>query len=177
MADALSVLSLADAKDYLAIDYNDMDAVITSAIYSMVSLVEQITNYRLYQRTETIECGIQKYQAFQFPINNIVSVTDNNGYASVYRLEKLPLRWVFTFQNAIQYFYANDYPEFSPSIADLNTIVLDVGYADPTKTPPELIAAIKLLVTEVIENRVPTKEQMPNDISLLLSPYLRFTYF
>lgn len=177
MADALSVLSLADAKDYLAIDYNDMDAVITSAIYSMVSLVEQITNYRLYQRNETIECGTEKYQAFQYPINNIVSVTDNNGYASVYKLDKLPLRWVFCFKNAMPYLYANDYPEFQPAISDLNTIVLDVGYTDPTKAPKELVAAIKLLVTEVIENRVPTKEQMPNDISLLLSQYMRFTYF
>lgn len=176
--DALDVLSLAEAKDYLSIDFPDYDNIITSAIHGMVSLVEQMTNYRLYQRDEVIQVGTSKYDAFQFPINSIISVVDNNGYAAVYKLEKLPLRWTFTFKNAIQYFYANEFPEFiGPAVIDLNTITLDVGYTDKTKIPVELITAVKLLVTEVVENRTPSKQQMPNDISLLLAPYMRFTYF
>lgn len=176
--DALDVLSLADAKDYLAIDFPDYDNIITRAIYGMVDLVEKITNYRLYNRTEIIQVGIQKYDAFQFPINNIISVNDNNSYPSVYGLKKLPLRWTFTFKNAIQYFYADEYPEFiGPSVADLNTITLDVGYTDKTEIPDALITAIKMLVNDVVENRIPSAEQMPNDVSMLLQSYKRFTYF
>jgi len=178
MATQLDVLSLADAKDYLAIDFPDWDSTITLAIYGMVNLVEQLTNYRLYERQEVIQVGTVKYDAFQYPINNIVSVIDQNGYPSVYKLEQLPLRWAFTFKKPVQDFYADDYSYYTgPAVNYLNTITLDVGYADTSKIPDAIVYAIKLLVTEVMENRIPTKESMPNDISMLLNPYMRSTYF
>lgn len=65
---ALDVISLADAKAFLVVDFNDRDAEITRHIKSAVSLIEKYTNVYLYQRLKTFTLLGESIEIYDYPI-------------------------------------------------------------------------------------------------------------
>jgi hypothetical protein len=176
---ALDVLSLQDAKDYLKVDFDEDNNIITSLIKAAVSMVEKSTEYRLYQRTELIKTSKIEYTAFQFPFNGAtVEAMDSQGTYNI-RLSYQTLRTELFWGNGYWY-YGNDHNFFNPSTYNVHgcqtnfNLTLDVGYTDVTLVPDELITAVKQVITDKYENRNITNEQLLNNISIFIAPYKRF---
>jgi len=180
----LNVLSLADAKAYLKVDFADDDALITSLISTAVAQVEKITEYRLYQRVENpIYTSKFCYTAFQYPLNSASVVAQDSSDTNVYTVQlkyetlRTELFWGngFGYINAYEQFYSNDFY----NIKGCNVtylLTLNVGYADPTQIPQDLITAVQQTIVFLYENRDLTKLTLPDNIMLLLAPYKRFNY-
>jgi len=179
----LDVLSLADAKLFLRVDYMDDDDLITGLIIAAVGLVEKETNYRLYQRSETIyTTGKYFYTAFQFPLNGAAVVnqdsSDTNTYMPKFKYE--PLRTIigwangFLYWNAWYEFFTNYYYTIHANECVTFILSLDVGYTDTTQIPNDLIVAIKQIISYTYENRDMSKVDMPSNIAMLLQNYKRF---
>lgn len=179
----LDVLSLADAKDYLRVDFPDDDELITSLIYSAVGLTEQLTNYRLYQRFEiTYTTGKYCYTAFQFPLNGATVIdqdsSDTNTYTAklFYESLRINIGWSngYFYWNGWEWYFDN----YTYTIHNSNQVTfiltLDVGYTDTSLIPGDLITAIKQIITFTYENRDMTKLDLPDNILLLLTNYKRF---
>lgn len=179
--DALDVLSLDDAKAYLKVDFDDDNDLIESLIKAAVSLVEQSTEYRLYQRDEVIQTSKIGYIAFQYPLNGAsVEAMDSQGTYTIqtrYGALRTELFW------GNGYWYENYYESFfNPNSYTLSgcvtnyTLTLDVGYseADQNKVPTDLLTAVKQIVTFTYENRNESKLELPSNISMLMAPYRRF---
>lgn len=179
----LDVMSLANAKQYLRVDYMDEDDLITSLIYGAVGYVEQDTNYRLYQRNEVIyTTGKYYYTAFQFPLNGASVInqdsSDTNTYTAKYRYETLRtiIGWAngYTFHNAWYEFFTNYYYTIHADRNVTFTLTLDVGYTDTTLIPTDLLTAIKQIISYTYENRDMSKVDLPSNITMLLQKYRRF---
>lgn len=179
----LDVMSLADAKQYLRVDYDDEDDLITSLIYGAVGYAEQDTNYRLYQRSEIIyTTGRYYYTAFQFPLNGASVINqdsaDTNIYTPKFRYE--PLRTIigwangFIYWNAWYEFFTNYYYTIHADCNVTFTLTLDVGYTDVTLIPTDLLTAIKQIISYTYENRDMSKVDLPSNITMLLQKYRRF---
>jgi hypothetical protein len=179
----LDVLSLADAKSYLKTDFNDDDDLITSLIGAAVSMIEQATEYRLYQRNEVIYMTNNRYgyEAFQHPLNAAAVVAQDSQNTTVYTVlyDYKPLRtYLFWGQG---FCYWDNWVEFFTNYtyrisAKVQTFILtlDVGYIDTTQIPFPLITAVKQMVVFLYENRDMTKLTLPDNIMLLCEPYKRF---
>lgn len=179
----LDVLSLADAKTYLRVDFSDDDDLITSLIYGAVGLVEQETNYRLYQRNEVIyQTGKYYYVAFQYPINGAMVVNQDSSDTNVYtpRLNYERLRTIIGYANGFWYwnawyeFFTNYYYTIHADQCVTFILTLDVGYTDATQIPVDLLTAIKQIITYTYENRDMSKVDLPSNITMLLANYKRF---
>ncbi len=179
----LDVLTLQQAKDYIKIDFNDEDELITGLIYASVGLVEQATNYRLYQRNEIIirtgRC--YDYTAYQFPINNASVVNQDSADTYDYQVKWFyePLRINLAWWNG--FFYWDSWESFMTNYTyTIHTrpvtfvLTLDVGYTDTTLIPTDLITAIKQIISFTYENRDMTKLDLPSNIQMLLANYRRF---
>jgi hypothetical protein len=171
--DALNVISLDKARKFLKVDFIDADTdeEITDAIKSAVDFVEKQTNYRLYQRNEVIVNDMAELQLFQYPINSI-TIVDQNDVAvdkSTYRVDRWPIRTLIKFYNMCNrhiYTLADDGELY-------NKITLDVGFTDTTQIPQSILSAVKQLVTFFYENRNETSIDKPNNIMVTLQQYNR----
>jgi hypothetical protein len=186
---ALDVISLQQAKDFLRVDFDDDDSLITSIISASVTLVEQKTQYRLYQRIEVLHSdGMYNVDVFQMPLNNItVTTLDGTPYTNVQILRQ-PVRTTvqFKFGQGSGY-WAN--PGFGagfdngitfwpyPASLPLFNINVDCGYLDTTLIPVPLIQACKQLITYFYENRDWATAEVPNNVMVLLSPFIRDPMF
>src|SRR6201986_58556 len=95
---ALDVISLTDAKDFLRVDFPDDDNLIESIISSAVRLVEQKTQYRLYQRIENqYSDGTYNVDLFQTPLNNVNVVTYDGTPYTACQVKRQPLRTTVIF--------------------------------------------------------------------------------
>jgi hypothetical protein len=179
----LNVLSLADAKLYLKVDFDDDDSLITSLIGTAVSYVEKATEYRLYQRPEIITLAKIWYEAFQFPLNAASVVAIDSADTNTYTVQQ----WPETLRTKL--FWGNGNFWCDPYNNELNwnqnyfnlsapprvfTLTLDVGYADTTQVPTDLLAAIQQILEFTYDNRDLTMAKLPNNIQMLLSNYKRF---
>lgn len=143
---ALDVISLDEAKEYLRVDYDDQNNVITRNIKTAVSLIEEYTNIFLYERekqyTVTGNCGIE---IFDYPIEladsslkvkqNVLSLT------------------VFDKQG--------------------NSVLATVGYSTIDYIPANLIDACYKLITYLYENRDAYTATLPVDVQLLVNQFRR----
>lgn len=178
----LNVVTLQQAKDYIRVDYGDDDELITGLINSAVGLVEQTTNYRLYQRNEVIfRSGFYYYNAYQFPINSASVVNHDSADTFDYQVKYFyePLRVNLAWWNG--YFYWDSWESFMTNYTyTIHTrpvtfvLTLDVGYTDTAQIPTDLITAIKQIISFTYENRDMTKLDLPSNITLLLANYRRF---
>lgn len=144
--DALDVISLADAKEYLRVDYTDQDGVITRNIKSAISLIEQYTDVYLYERERTyalLGCSLEIYDS--------------------------PLVWTGispekTKQQAmsvIVYGKSGD------------TFAANIGYSDKADIPQNLLDACYKLITYLFENRDSYSVSLPLDVQMLVNQYRR----
>lgn len=120
----LTVLPLATAKLYLRIDdaQNEDDLEITSMINSSLSYIEKETNHILFAREKEYDLDEGCSRIYDYPINNQVSAE--------------------TFETTRKALYTQYVAEDNT----LDTLTLNVGYADPLNVPPELIDAAKQML-------------------------------
>lgn len=179
----LDVMSLADAKQYLRVDFSDEDDLITSLIYGAVGYVEQDTNYRLYQRLEVIyTTGKYYYTAFQFPLNAASVINQDSSDTNIYTVKmkyealRTILGWAngFWYWNAWYQFFTNYYYTIHADQCVTFILTLDVGYTDTTLIPNDLMTAIKQIISYTYENRDMSKVDLPSNITMLLQKYRRF---
>jgi hypothetical protein len=94
----LDIISLDQAKLFLRTDFNDDDSLITDLIYSAVALVEQKTQYRLYQRIETdYSDGTYNVDLFQQPLNNVTVTTLEGNPVTWCQVKRQPVRTTIVF--------------------------------------------------------------------------------
>lgn len=179
----LDVISLEDAKQFLRVDFDDDDDLITSLINSAVGLVEQKTNYRLYQRNEVIyTTGKFCYTAFQYPINGATVINQDSADTTVftpkflYETLRTIIGWAqgFWYWDSWQEFFTNYTYTIHSSHCITFILTLDVGYTDSELIPTDLITAIKQIITFTYENRDMTKLELPDNILMLVTNYKRF---
>lgn len=184
----LDVISLEDAKLFLRTDFDDDDSLITSLIYSAVNLVEQKTQYRLYQRTELqYSDGTYNVDLFQTPLNVVtVKTFDGTPYTRC-QIKRQPVRTTVIFKgfglgghfgvigednsgiwgDGLDNFGGERYPSSLP----LFTINIDCGYSDTADIPVSLIQGVKTLISFMYENRDWTAADLPSNVLLEIGTF------
>lgn len=111
----ITVITLAEAKTYLGVDDTARNDEITRMINSACSYVEKYTNVLLFDREQTYYFNQETcVRVYDFPINSLVSPVD----------AERTRRSTYSF--------------YSRATADVEELVLNVGYADPANVPSEL---------------------------------------
>jgi hypothetical protein len=149
MATALDLITLAEAKAELKVDFDANDALITRLIHTAVALIEQRTNHMLYPRTELRRVR-NGYELYDYPatVSNLVS-------GNAYTLDE-----------------RSGYSVFELSTSEVAT--LELGYATKEEVPAPLIEACYKLITYLYEHRDAYKAEIPSDIYLLIRPFQRY---
>lgn len=152
MADALSVISLEQAKEFLVVDFDDRDAEITRHIKSAIGYVETYTNHMLYSRAKvytilgssgcTSRGSIEIYD-YPITVNTTVSMTTHNVLS------------ITLFGTANQ---------------AINTTV---GYNSVNDIPGQILEAAYKLITYLFENKDIYSAGLPWDVQLLLNQWRR----
>lgn len=190
----LDVLSLADAKSFLKVDFSDDDQLITGLISSAIAVVERKTNYRLYNRQEIDHSdGTYNVDLLQFPLNTVSVQNIEGDPQPQFQVKINPIRTTIIFVkygSGIRPFYSpdglyNKIPDFMGASLPLYNIVCNVGYSnDPDSGYPQvadipfpLTQAIKTLVNYMYENRDMANVDMPSNISIELESYNREPLF
>lgn len=153
--DALDVISLNAAKNHLVVLNDDFyDAQITGIIKTAVAMVEKYTDYRLYERIETIALISHKTDITLFPIS-VTSVL-NGSTAEAYRQIPRSLSILIECFN------------WCGTILTAN-----VGYTDVSLIPQPLIGACYKLITYLFENKDAYSAEIPYDVQLMINMYRR----
>lgn len=174
----LDVISLADAKLFLKVDFDDDDTLITSLVYAAIGLVEQKTQYRLYQRIENeYSDGTYPVQLFQTPLNS-VAVTTFDGAAVPYAtIRRDPVRTVVCFDSYLYRGYSDEFNQYGASSLPLYTVKCDVGFANVGDIPVTLLQASKTLISYMYENRDLATTDIPSNVMMELTPFIRMPLF
>jgi hypothetical protein len=142
---ALDVISLADAKEFLVVDFPDKDTEITRHIKSAVSIVERYTCYNLYQRDIVYQIGrCGRTEVYDYP------VAFPNGTVTEARVLSVILKGS-----------AN------------STVNATTGYTDVTQIPENLIDACYKLITYLFENKDVYEANLPGDVQLMINQFRR----
>lgn len=186
----LNVISLADAKKFLKVEFPDDDALIESIISSAVSVIEGYTQYRLYQREEIMHSdGTYNVDVFQYPLNATptVETLDGTPYTKI-EIKRQPIRTTIMFRFGTHGLYSNfgfgdgldngvtffPYPASLP----LYNIILNVGYTNTALIPQGIMQALKTLITDMYDNRSLLPEPgIPNNIAMQLNSFVRSPMF
>jgi len=194
---ALNVITLQQAKDYLKVDFIDDDALITTCINAAVALVEQKTQYRFYQRVEVLGSdGTYNVDLFQTPLNSVtVTTLDGTPYTNI-QVKRQPIRTTVEFilcgyANYNNWGFGNggDGPfgdglgnggqlsGYASSLPYFN-INVDCGYTDVTLIPQALIEIMKTLISDWYENRdIQQTDEQKSNLEIVLAPYNRAPMF
>lgn len=187
----LDVISLSEAKLFLRTDFDADDNLIETIIYAAVTYVEQMTNYRLYQRTEYKHSdGTYNVDVFEFPVNSIAVQTLDGTPVTWPRIKIEPIRrtvqfvrsswnnaWTSNFgfgdglDNGVT-FYMDQ-----ASSLPLYNIVVNCGYTDTSLIPVTIIQAVKNIIVNMYENRDTSIDAIPNTVTNELQSYSRNPMF
>lgn len=179
--DALSVITLTQAKNWLIVEDSVDDADIERLIKTAVAWVETYTCYRFYQRTE-VAYSFQApgfNPANYFPPTGAGEWNGPNGirvtpaYVSVYSYP-VTITSVKD-QNAADAYYTTAYNPLKLLIyAPINCVItMQTGYADPASAPAPLLEACYKLITYLYNNRDMYPTSLPTDLQMLLNQYRR----
>lgn len=145
----LDVISLAQAKDFLVIDYPDRDAEIERHIKSAIAYIEKYTNVMMYNREKSYTMYGCSTEVYDFPIT----------------LDDTTIK---THQNVLSLtVYGKSGTAFSAN----------VGYSDVNNIPPDLIEAAYKLIVYLTENKDIYTAGLPMDIQLLINKHRRSATF
>lgn len=153
--DALSIITLQQAKEYLAVDFPDHDETITTAIKTAIGWVERYTSYALYERTEGIPALSVCNQIYTFPIT-VTSVVNSDSVAQTYKV-----------RNQVQSILVET------SCLENQIINVTVGYTSVNDIPEALLSACYKLLTYLYLNRDEYDYSIPTDIQMLINQYRR----
>lgn len=147
---AEDVISIPDAIDWLtAPDDKHLSRLIKSA----VSMVEQYTGYRLYERPETFNAGQIKDGICVYPIA-ITSVKDKEGNITDYT----------TTQGAQKIYICSRYAD---------TLMATVGFTAIPDSLSMLVDACYKQLTYLYENRDVYPADLPTDVMMMLNQLRR----
>lgn len=152
----LDVISLDEAKEFLKVDFDSEDDMITSLIYSAIALIEKRTSYMLYERDEmkfVSKCD----KIYEYPFALASSET-----ASDYQIIENRL------YSSIQILTGLTYPQTNGK-----SIELTIGYNDASLIPTPLIDACKRLITYWYDQREMDRASLPTDVYMMIQPYIR----
>lgn len=145
----IDVITLERAKNYLRIDtaLTADDSEITSMINAALSYVEKRTNHLVYARDKYYN-GVCQVKVYDYPINTIITPVD-------------PFVVYFTMFAV----FPND-----------KEVQLNVGYADPSDVPDELIqAALQMIKVWYYESEKQVNSTLiPESVKEALDIYRRF---
>lgn len=150
----LDIITLNQAKTYLVMTGNDSrDAEITLLIKACVSLVEQYTCYRLYERTEMFKTYSDYTELPYYPIT-ITSVKNSDD---------------------VDVDYKETFSQLSLNIRckSQSIITATVGYSDVANVPPTLLQACYKALTYFFDNKDVYSLDLPVDIQALLNQWRR----
>jgi len=152
----LDIIPLADAKVYLRIDdtLTDDDAQITRMIKGALSFVERSTNVMLFAREKTYRFINGVVSVYDSPINSITTPTDD-------------------LTSETKTLYTN----YCYSVGDNSLLTLNVGYADLTDIPQELIEVAYEVIELMYYEKQTNKSHLDSLSSLstmILNNYKRF---
>jgi hypothetical protein len=145
MADALSIISLEQAKEFLVIDFPDRDEEITRNIKSAISYIERYTNVMTYEREKSYTltgCSLEIYDA---PISLITTVS----------MVKHNVLSITVFGKSG------------------DTVLATVGHNNIDDIPEDLISAAYILISYLTENKNLYPAELPWDIQVLINMYRR----
>jgi len=178
---ALDVISLDEAKLFLKVDFADDDALITDIIGAAVSLVEQKTQYRLYQRIETQHSdGTYNVDLLQTPLNSVNVVTYDGTPYTACQVKRQPLRttviFVFRHRGYNTFGFGDGFDNGTtfynyPASLPLFTLNIDCGYQDVTQIPATLIQAVKTVISNMYENRDTEYMQLPDNLTMEIESF------
>lgn len=159
----LDFISLQSMKDELVFALDIDDALITEKIKAGISMIEEETRWRFYPRDEVIDYDQVRtpLELFQHPINTTAVVNQDNEVV-VFTVEKYPLRRLLKF----------GYCTATGLVVTLNT-----GATDTDQIPSGLRDAVKRQIVFLYEERNNSKAAIPDDVTQMIGPYKRFTYF
>jgi|ERR1700744_649495 len=153
--DELSVISLEQAKNHLVVlNDNFYDAQITGIIKTAVGMVEQYTDYRLYQRDVDIPLVDCRQDITLYPIT--INGIDNDGSDQAYKAIQRTLSIVVTC------------PTWYNSV-----LKATVGYDDLTEIPQPLIGACYKIITYLFENKDAYEATIPYDVQCMINQFRR----
>lgn len=153
--DELSVISLDQAKnDLVVLNDNFYDAQITGIIKTAVGMVEQYTDYRLYQRDVTIPMVNCKQDITMFPI--LITGVVNGSTAQTYTVCQRTLSIVVECSN-----WRN------------SVINASVGYQNSVEIPHSLIGACYKIITYLFENKDAYDATIPYDVQCMINQFRR----
>lgn len=164
MANALDVITLEQAKNWLVVDFPDADEIITRNIQTAVAWVEKYTNYYLYQRPVTIPVTSCKTAISLYPIADIIMKDGNQNVVT-------PV----IYQGALKTYvvYGASTGLWITTNVGQNVITLNAGFTNPSNIPSPLLDACYKLITYLYENRDAYSSVLPVDIQLLLNEFRR----
>ena len=155
MLNEFSVISLEQAKNHLVV-LNDAfyDDQITGIIKTAVGMVEQYTDYRLYQRDVVIPMVKCRQDITLFPL--IINGVENGSAAQTYKTIPRTLSVM-----------VDCYTWFG---SDINATV---GYDDVSKIPSPLIGACYKIITYLFENKDAYNATIPYDVQIMINQFRR----
>lgn len=154
--DALDVIPLEEAKEYLKIDFDTEDNMITNLIKSAVALVEQKTSYMLYERNE-VDFVSNPDKIYKYPF----ALADTEEATEYDIIEK-------RLYSTIRIIGGTPYP-----CANGRSVELTIGYNDTSLVPPALKDACLRLITYWYDQREMEKSEFPSDVYTMIQPYIR----
>jgi len=194
----LDVVTLAQAKIYLKVDFADDDTLIESIIGSAINYVEQATSYRLYTRTEYKHSdATYDVDIFQYPITSVQVQTIDGTVVTWPEIKIDPIRTkvIFLrvpFNNAWRSNQGfgdgldNGYGYFSGYSASLPLykIAIECGYSNTlgatypiSDIPFAILQAVKTIIVNMYENRDTSAESIPSNVTQELQSYSRNPMF
>jgi hypothetical protein len=150
--DALDVITLEAAKEYLVVDFPDQDDNIRRLISTAVAMVEQYTGYRLYERDVTYTVGRCEYEIVDYPVE-VTGVTLGGGVINY-----------ITEQAALSMYVRA--PRGS-------VIAATVGYESVSDIPAPLIDGALKILTYLYERRDIHTMNLPADVQGVLNQFRR----
>lgn len=161
--DALSVISLDQAKDHLVVDFDDYDAQITGIIKTAIAMVQQYTGYYLFPQTKTYPVTSTRVGITDFPLQ-ITGITDAQG-------NQVPSFNIQITQGALTTYISTW--AFYACENGTAIIIANVGYNTVDSIPQPLIGAAYKIITYLFENKDAYAATLPYDIQLLLNQWRR----
>ena len=171
------IIGLTEAKNHLKVDFDDDNDLITGFIGSAIEDAENYTGTNIKEAKYTILAGgwIQNMEIHLSPVQSIETVKYYDDNNDIQTLDALKYK-ILQKDKFCSIVYFTD-PDNLPDVyekADTIEIKLTTGYADG-KTPFSVMAAIKLILGDLYENREDRPHGLPSRARALLRQF-RFFY-
>lgn len=162
MATALDVITLAQAKDWLEVDFPDKDNDLERLIKAAIAWVEKYTCHLLYEREVTIPVTSSRTAIAFWPIKSgTLGMKDKDGNTVTTEISYGTLK---------TYICYGVFKSYSPGT---NVVTGTMGYASVDDIPAPLLEAAYKLIVYLYENRSAYSTTLPLDVQVLINQFRR----